>query len=129
MKSSMAQRRIPTGWRAVARAGRSIRLRNCSMTTWTTSNFGPKRATFSPTLDSDNRAGARSIRDSRHCRQSPGTKGGIMRMRIRRIIEHKAGGTTTAEIADIERRQSDDLIGLSLEEAKAMTRGVQRAMV
>jgi hypothetical protein len=99
------------------------------MTTWTTSDFGPKRATFSPTRDSDNRAGARSISDSRHCRQSTGTQGGFMKMRIQLIIEDEAGGTTTAEIADIERRQSDDLIGLSLEEAKAMTRGVQRAMV
>jgi hypothetical protein len=52
-----------------------------------------------------------------------------MKMRIQLIIEDEARGTTTAEIADIERRQSDDLIGLSLEEAKAMTRGVQRAMV
>jgi len=118
-KSSMAQRRIPTGWRAVAQAGRSIRLRNCWMTTWATSDFGPKRATFSPTLDSDNRAGARSISDSRHCRQSTGTQGGFMKMRIQLIIEDEAGGTTTAEIADIERRQSDDLIGLSLEDAKA----------
>jgi hypothetical protein len=37
--------------------------------------------------------------------------------------------TTTSEIAGIERRQSDDLIGLSLEEAKSMTGAVQRAMV
>lgn len=42
-----------------------------------------------------------------------------MKMRIQLIIEDEAGGATTAEIADIERRQSDDLIGLSLEEAKA----------
>jgi hypothetical protein len=52
-----------------------------------------------------------------------------MKMRIQLMIEDEAGGTTTAEIADIERRQSDDLIGLSLEEAKAITRGVQRVMV
>jgi hypothetical protein len=50
-------------------------------------------------------------------------------MRIQLVIEDEAGQTTTAEIAGIERRQSDDLIGLSLEEAKAMTGGVQRAMV
>lgn len=50
-------------------------------------------------------------------------------MRIQLIIEDEVGQTTTAEIAGIERRQSDDLIGLSLEEAKAMTGGVQRAMV
>jgi len=31
-----------------------------------------------------------------------------MKMRIQLIIEDEAGGTTTAEIADIERRQSDD---------------------
>ena len=50
-------------------------------------------------------------------------------MRIQLIIEDEAGQTTTAEIAGIERRLSDELIGLSLEEAKAMTGGVQRAMV
>src|SRR5258708_17166794 len=129
MKSSMAERPSATGWRAVARTGRSIRLRNCWTTTWKTSDLGPKRATFSPTLDSDNRAGARWSSDSRRCREASGTKGGLMKMRIQLIMEDEAGGTTTAEIADIERRQSDDLIGLSLEEAKAMTRGVQRAMV
>jgi hypothetical protein len=52
-----------------------------------------------------------------------------MKMRIQLIIEDESGQTTTAEIAAIERRQSDDLIGISLEEAKAMTGSVQRAMV
>jgi hypothetical protein len=52
-----------------------------------------------------------------------------MKMRIQLVIEDEVGQTTTAKIAGIERRQSDDLIGLSLEEAKAMTGGVQRAMV
>src|ERR1019366_3087808 len=52
-----------------------------------------------------------------------------MKMRIQLIIEDEAGQTTTAEIAGIERRLSDELIGLSLEEAKAMTGGVQCAMV
>jgi hypothetical protein len=52
-----------------------------------------------------------------------------MKMRIQLIIEDEAGQTTTAEIAGIERRLSGELIGLSLEEAKAMTGGVQRAMV
>jgi hypothetical protein len=42
-----------------------------------------------------------------------------MKMRIQLIIEDESGRTTTAEIAAIERRQSDDLIGISLEEAKA----------
>jgi len=50
-------------------------------------------------------------------------------MRIQLFIEDESGRTTTAEIAAIERRQSDDLIGISLEEAKAMTGSVQRAMV
>jgi hypothetical protein len=39
------------------------------------------------------------------------------------------GRSTTAEIAAIARRQSDDVIGISLDEAKAITGGVQRAMV
>jgi hypothetical protein len=52
-----------------------------------------------------------------------------MKMRIQVIIEDESGLTTTAEIAAIERRLSTDLIGISLEEAKAMTGGVQRAMV
>jgi hypothetical protein len=52
-----------------------------------------------------------------------------MKMRIQLIIEDESGRTTTAQIGAIERRRSDDLIGISLEEAKAMTGGVQRAMV
>ena len=52
-----------------------------------------------------------------------------MKMRIQVIIEDEAGLTTTAEIAAIERRLSTDLIGISLEEAKAMTGSVQRVMV
>jgi hypothetical protein len=50
-------------------------------------------------------------------------------MRIQVIIEDESGLTTTAEIAAIERRLSTDLIGISLEEAKAMTGSVQRVMV
>jgi hypothetical protein len=52
-----------------------------------------------------------------------------MKMRIQLIIEDESGRSSTAEIAALERRQSDDLIGISLEEAKAMTGGVQRGMV
>ncbi|MGO8855192.1 MAG: ISKra4 family transposase [Steroidobacteraceae bacterium] len=52
-----------------------------------------------------------------------------MKMRIQVIIEDESGLTTTAEIAAIERRLSTDLIGISLEEAKAMTGSVQRVMV
>jgi hypothetical protein len=52
-----------------------------------------------------------------------------MKMRVQLVIEDGSGRTTTADIAAIERRQSDNLFGLSLEEAKAMTGGVQRAMI
>ena len=52
-----------------------------------------------------------------------------MKMRIQLIIENESGLSTTAEIAAIERADTDDLIGISLEEAKTMTGGVQRALV
>jgi hypothetical protein len=52
-----------------------------------------------------------------------------MKMRIQLIIENESGVTTTAQIAALERRESDDLIGMSLEEAKTMTGSVQRALV
>ena len=52
-----------------------------------------------------------------------------MKMRIQVIIEDESGLTTTAEIVAIERRLSTDLIGISLEEAKALTGSVQRVMV
>jgi len=52
-----------------------------------------------------------------------------MKMRIQLIIENESGVTTTAQIAALERRESDDLIGISLEEAKTMTGSVQRALV
>jgi hypothetical protein len=52
-----------------------------------------------------------------------------MKMRIQLIIENESGITTTAQIAVLERRESDDLIGMSLEEAKTMTGGAQRALV
>ncbi|MDP9084352.1 MAG: hypothetical protein M3N50_11380 [Pseudomonadota bacterium] len=52
-----------------------------------------------------------------------------MKMRIKLIIENESGVTTTAQIAAIERRESDDLIGISLEEAKTMTGSVQRALI
>jgi hypothetical protein len=52
-----------------------------------------------------------------------------MKMRIELIIENESGVTTTAQIAALERRESDDLIGISLEEAKSMTGSVQRALV
>jgi hypothetical protein len=51
-----------------------------------------------------------------------------MKMRIRLIIENESGVTTTTQIAGLERRGSDDLIG-SLEEAKSVTGSVQRALV
>jgi hypothetical protein len=52
-----------------------------------------------------------------------------MKMRIRLIIENESGVTTTTQIAALERRGSDDLIGISLEEVKSMTGSVQRALV
>jgi hypothetical protein len=52
-----------------------------------------------------------------------------MKMRIQLIIENESGLTATTEIGAIERRDSDDMIGISLEEAKTMTGGVQRALV
>jgi hypothetical protein len=52
-----------------------------------------------------------------------------MKMRIQLIIDDESGRSSTAEIAANARRQSDDLIGISLDEAKAITGGVQRAMV
>src|ERR1035438_7034128 len=51
-----------------------------------------------------------------------------MKMRVQLVIEDASGTRTSADIAAIERR-SDDLIGLSLEEAKAMTGAIQRKMV
>jgi hypothetical protein len=42
-----------------------------------------------------------------------------MKMRIQLIIENESGVTTTAQIAALERRESDELIGISLEEAKS----------
>ena len=52
-----------------------------------------------------------------------------MKMRIQLIIENDSGATTTAQIATLERRASGELIGISLDEAKAMTGSVQRALV
>jgi hypothetical protein len=52
-----------------------------------------------------------------------------MKMRIQLVIENESGVTTTAQIAALERRESDDLIGISLDEAKTMTGSVQRALV
>src|ERR1700688_4725732 len=51
-----------------------------------------------------------------------------MKMRVQLVIEDASGTSTCADIAAIE-RHTDDLIGLSLEEAKAMTGAVQRKMV
>jgi ABC-type Zn uptake system ZnuABC Zn-binding protein ZnuA len=47
----------------------------------------------------------------------------------RGVIENESGVTTRAQIAALERRESDDLIGISLEEAKSMTVNVRRALV
>jgi hypothetical protein len=55
-------------------------------------------------------------------------QGVYMKMRVQLVIEDASGATTSTDIAAIERR-TDDLIGLSLEEAKAMTGTVQRFMV
>jgi hypothetical protein len=52
-----------------------------------------------------------------------------MKMKVQLIIEDKSGSTATTEIATLERGESDELIGLSLEEAKAMTASVQRTLV
>jgi hypothetical protein len=43
-----------------------------------------------------------------------------MKMRVQLIIEDATGITTATDVAVIE-RHAEDLIGLSLEEAKAMT--------
>ena len=51
-----------------------------------------------------------------------------MKMRVQLVIEDASGASTCADIAAIE-RHTDDLIGLSLEEAKAMAGVVQRKMV
>jgi hypothetical protein len=51
-----------------------------------------------------------------------------MKMRIQLIIEDESGRLSTAEIAALERRQPGDLIGISLDEAKAMTGSVQRTL-
>jgi hypothetical protein len=51
-----------------------------------------------------------------------------MKMRIQLVIEDDFGASNCTDIAAIE-RHTDDLIGLSLEEAKAMTGAVQRKMV
>ncbi len=47
-----------------------------------------------------------------------------MKMRIQLTIENELGVTTTTQIAALERRESDELIGISLEEAKSMTGNV-----
>lgn len=52
-----------------------------------------------------------------------------MKMRVQVIIEDETGRKTTSEITAIERRQPGDLVGLSLDEAKAMTGATQRLMV
>jgi hypothetical protein len=52
-----------------------------------------------------------------------------MKMRIELTIENESGAATTTQIAALERQGSDDLIGISLEEAKSMTGSVQRALV
>lgn len=51
-----------------------------------------------------------------------------MKMRVQLIIEDATGTTTATDIAVIE-RHTEDLIGLSLEEAKAMTGAVQQRFV
>ena len=50
-------------------------------------------------------------------------------MKVQLIIEDKSGSTATTEIATLERSESDEVIGLSLEDAKAMTASVQRTLV
>jgi hypothetical protein len=52
-----------------------------------------------------------------------------MKMKVQLIIEDKSGSTATTEIATLERGESDELIGLSLEEAKAITASVQRTLL
>src|ERR1700694_2975194 len=94
-------------------------VRNCAL----------KCSTLSGALARGNPAGVRSIRGCANCQQSIGTPGVYMKMRIQLIIENESGVTTTAQIAALERRESDDLIGMSLEEAKTMTGSVQRALV
>ena len=51
-----------------------------------------------------------------------------MKMRVQLVIEDASGASTCTDIAAIE-RHTEDLIGLSLEEAKAMAGAVQREMV
>ena len=50
-------------------------------------------------------------------------------MKVQLIIEDKSGSTAKTGIATLERGESDELIGLSLEEAKAITASVQRTLV
>src|SRR5450631_393202 len=57
-----------------------------------------------------------------------GTQGVFMKMRVQLIIEDATGTTTATDIAVIE-RHPDDLIGLSLEEAKAMPGSIQQRFV
>ena len=51
-----------------------------------------------------------------------------MKMRVQLVIEDATGASNCTDIAAIE-RHTEDLIGLSLEDAKAMAGAVQRAMV
>jgi hypothetical protein len=51
-----------------------------------------------------------------------------MKMRVQLVIEDASGASNCTDIAAIE-RHTEDLIGLSLEEAKAMAGAVQRGMV
>jgi hypothetical protein len=51
-----------------------------------------------------------------------------MKMRVQLVIEDASGASNCTDIAAIE-RHTEDLIGLSLEEAKAMAGAVQRGMI
>jgi hypothetical protein len=51
-----------------------------------------------------------------------------MKMRVQLVIEDASGASTCTDIAAIE-LHTDELIGLNLEEAKAITGAAQRAMV
>jgi hypothetical protein len=90
--------------------------------------FELKRVRFSLELAAAHRLGGRSPSAFSSYLATRGTQGVCMKMRVQLVIEDASGVNTCTDIAAIERR-TEDLIGLSLEEAKAMAGSVQRAMV
>src|SRR5271169_846249 len=115
------------GWIAI-RHGCCTRSRSCSRRTATRRTSALKRVRFSLKLAAAHRLGGRSPSAFSSYLATRGTRGVCMKMRVQLVIEDASGASTCTDIAAIE-RHTDDLIGLSLEEAKAMTGAVQRKMV